>query len=111
VSGDALPSTSNWTSLVRSILRYFKSGFQPRDEFVEQIEILPDHRLNLSEVVSRQTPEYAFPGRDEIQEEFVDLQDGTISFAIRSGSHGGEQCSREQGRQTQGSAIARLLAA
>ena len=71
MSGDALPAVSNRPRTVRSILRRFKSRIQLRDEFMEQIEILPDDRLNLSDVVSSQATKDAFSGRDEIQEGFV----------------------------------------
>ena len=73
MSRDALPATPNRSRTVRSILRRFKSRIQLRDEFMEQIEILPGDRLNLSDVVSRQATKDAFSGRDEVKEGLVHL--------------------------------------
>ena len=73
VNRQTLPAVSKRSRPVRAILRRFKSRILLRDEFMEQIEILPDDRLNLSDVVSSQATEDAFSGRDEVQEGLVHL--------------------------------------
>jgi hypothetical protein len=94
VNGDALPGVSNRTRPVRLSLRRFKSRIQVRDELMQQIEILPDQRLNLPDVVSGQPSENALSGRDEIQERLVHLRrHGLVGHAERVAWRG--MCSSE----------------